>query len=289
MKFKETRIMKDIVKNHIIEKRLKHKKQRGDYFYASEGYLPHNKKDSKCGRQLGYKILGYEKDEERTDMYPIFALGDLYHDFIQKIFVEEGIARQVEQADIVYDDDGRYFYIKKNDNKLIITDPVEIHGRLDLWFFMDGEYLADIKTISEKGWYFIEDKPKETHYAQLQIYLHEMKEEGIDEGFILYINKSTGEMREFLVEYDEEYILETLENYRKLYDYIKNKGLPPRHFKSGGEVPWQCKYCAFTKKCLGLPLDVVKEKNFLSYPKDEEKEEESVGELADEMMETFDW
>lgn len=269
MNFVKTDIMKNIVTNHIIEERLKNKKERGKYFYASEAYLPHNPSDSKCARQLGYKILGHKPTEERKEMYPIFALGDLYHDFIQKIFVKEGLATQVEEATIIYDDKGRYFYIQRDDNKTIIKEPVEIHGRLDLKFDIEKPFIADIKSISEKGFFYVQDKPKENHYAQVQVYLHDLKKEDINQGFLLYVNKSTGEMSEFLIDYDAEYVLKYLEDYEELYNQIMNEGLPPRHFKSGREIPWQCKYCGYTKICLGLPIEEIKQKTFLSYPEDD--------------------
>ena len=261
--------MKDIVNNHIIDGRLKHKKERGKYFYASEAYLIDNPKDSKCARQLGYKIKGYKPTEDRKDMYPIFAIGDLYHDFIQKIFVKEKLATQIEEASIVYDDDGRYFWIRKDENKIIIKNPVEIHGRLDIKFKLDDqEFLADIKTVNERAWHYLQTKPKEAHYAQMQIYLHHLKEKGVLTGFLLYINKSTGEMKEFLIQYDEEYVLQYLQNYKSLFAEIMSNGLPKRIFKSGGEAPWQCHYCGFAKTCLGLSLEELEKKKYVSYPEE---------------------
>ena len=284
MKYVETDLMKNIVLAHIKEANEKNRKERGSYFYASEGYLPHNPKDSVCARQLGYKILGYKPTEKRDDMYPIFAIGDLLHDFIQRIFVKEKLATQVEDFTIMYDDDGKYYWIRRDDNKILIKEPVEIHGRLDLKFKVDhtARFIADIKTISEKGFDYLH-KPKEGHYAQLQIYLHHTL---YKQGFILYINKSSGEMKEFMIEYDEEYAKKHLANFKRLYDKIKNKGLPDRHFKSGQEVPWQCKYCGFTKECLGLTLKQVQIKKFVRYEDEgiEEEKEPSVDELADKMI-----
>ncbi len=271
MKYVETDLMKGIILSHLIEENKRTKKERGEYFYASEGYLPHNKKDSKCARQLGYKILKYEPDEERDDMYPVFALGDLYHDFIQRIFVKEKMATLVEDFTIMYDDDGKYYWIRRDANKVIIKEPVEIHGRIDLKFKVDNDpdnrFIADIKTVNEKAWFYL-DKPKEPHYAQMQLYLYHTL---YKKGFILYINKSSGDMKEFMVEYDEEYIKKTLENYKELYDFIINKGLPPRHFESGSEVPWQCKYCGYTTKCLGKSLKQVQIRKFIEYPEEEDK------------------
>ena len=259
--------MKDIVNHHIIDARLKTKKARGEYFYASEAYLPDNPGDSNCPRQLGYKILGYEPTEDRKDMYPIFAIGDLYHDFIQNIFVKEKLATQIEEFSIVYDDDGKHFWIRKDSNKIIIKNPVEIHGRLDIKFKIDTEkFLADIKTIKERAWTYIGSKPKEAHYAQIQIYLHHLQDQGINAGFILYINKSSGEMKEFLIQYDEEYVLQYLTNYKSLYNQITGNGLPNRPFRSGGEAPWQCHYCGFTKECLGLSLEELEKTRFVKYP-----------------------
>lgn len=267
MRYLETDVMKSIILRRIIDEREATKKERGGYFYMGDGYLPHNHGDSACARQLGYKILKYQTDEQRDDMYPVFALGDLYHDFIQKIFVREGIATQIEECTIMYDDDGKWYWLRQDKNKIIIKENVEIHGRLDIKFSIErSKFIADIKTISERAWNFMNSKPKEPHYAQLQLYLYHFREEKIDKGFILYINKSSGEMKEFLIQYDPEYVSMTLDNYKRLNEYIQSKGLPPRHFRSGEEVPWQCKYCNFTKTCLGLSLEEVNKKTFISYP-----------------------
>lgn len=271
MRYIETDVMSQVIKRHIIDERKKTKKERGKYFYASEAYLPHNPKDSGCARQLGYKILGYEPTEEREDMYPIFALGELFHDFIQRLFVKEKLATQVEEFTIMYDDDGKYYWIRRDANKIIIKTPVEIHGRLDLKFKVEmSSFIADIKTISEGGWRFLNNKPKEPHYAQIQLYLHDFVGKGIDKGFLLYVNKSSGEMKEFLIQYDKDYVEEYLENYKKLYERITQKGLPSRHFKSGEQIPWQCKYCGFTKECLGLSIDEVSQRVYLRYPEEGE-------------------
>ena len=264
MKFIESDLMKGIIKKHIIDERLKTRKERGKYFYASEGYLP-DSSDSVCPRQLAYKISGYP-EAVREEMYPIFAIGDLLHNFIQNIFVKEKLATQIEEFSIIYDDDGKHFWIRKDANKIIIVDPVEIHGRLDLKFTIDKtKFIADIKSINEKAWSYLNNKPKESHYSQMQLYLHHLKKEGITQGFLLYINKSTGDMKEFLLQYDEEYVFKLLDNYKRLSTLMKEK-LPDRIFKSGEEVRWQCDYCGFTKECLGYSLEELSKHRFIVYP-----------------------
>jgi hypothetical protein len=79
-------------------------------------------------------------------------------------------------------------------------------------------------------------------------------------------------MKEFMVEYDEEYLNKYLKDYKELFDYITVKGLPPRHFARGDEAPWQCHYCGFTMHCLGMDLKKLKEIKYVTYPEEDKKD-----------------
>jgi CRISPR/Cas system-associated exonuclease Cas4 (RecB family) len=266
MKFQETEIMKSIINQNLMNNRKT--KERGAYFYASEAYLPHNPDESACGRQLGYKVLGYAPEPSKIESQRNFFLGDMYHEFVQKIFVKEQLATHIEECTIYYDDDGKAHWVRQETNKIIMKVPVEIHGRLDIQFnILKEPFIADIKTVGEWAWKYLAGKPKEEHYAQVQLYLKDKK---LNRGFLLYINKSSGDMKEFMLEYDDEYLNKYLEDYKNLYEFIKHKGLPPRHFRSGDEAPWQCKFCGFTKHCLGMTSEELKKKRFITYPEAED-------------------
>ena len=274
--------MTNIITNYLKKGREKKKRPRADYFYASDGYLPNVPKDSRCGRNLGYQFLGYDS-EDREDMAPIFAHGDLFHNHIQSIFVKEKLATGIEDFSIVYDDDGGFHYIRKNSNKVVITEPAIVHGRKDITFMIDGmKFVSDIKSINHGAWQFLGNAPKEPHYAQVQFYLHHHREDkDIKGGFILYIckcgckrciEKADGHFKEFMIEYDEKYVMDLLVQYKELREFIDKKGLPPRIFASGTEPPWQCHYCGFTKICLSLSLDELDKTRFVNYPKEEDNE-----------------
>lgn len=86
--------------------------------------------------------------------------------------------------------------------------------------------------------------PKEENVNQLQLYLHYFR---IPKGILLYVNKDTQELKEFVVEYEEKKarsLLAELENLKKNIDL---NTVPARI--ASYPTDWQCRYCPFREVC----------------------------------------
>jgi len=81
-------------------------------------------------------------------------------------------------------------------------DPV-ISGRMDFVIKHKEHELSviELKSINDRGFKALLDKPKADHLIQLQIYLHLSK---IEHGSVLYENKNNQEVKAFAVKYDEK-------------------------------------------------------------------------------------
>lgn len=88
------------------------------------------------------------------------------------------------------------------------------------------------------------EAPKEENVNQIQLYLHYFK---IPKGILLYVNKNTLELKEFLVNYNPisaRRLLKDLEDLKKKID----SNIVPDRIKEYPEG-WQCKYCQFREIC----------------------------------------
>ena len=67
----------------------------------------------------------------------------------------------------------------------------------------------------------------------------------IKKGIVLYENKNTQELKEFVVEYDEKTVRDVLEKFEILRAQIKNNIIP-----SVSDVnTWRCTYCPYRAIC----------------------------------------
>jgi CRISPR/Cas system-associated exonuclease Cas4 (RecB family) len=120
-----------------------------------------------------------------------------------------------------------------------------ITGRADA-ILSDGKelYVLDIKSINGQIFKSL-NEPKEEHINQIQLYLHFFKQK---KGILLYVNKDTQELKEFLVDYDLEIPQTLLKGLSELKTKIDANVIPSRI--SDWPENWQCKYCQFKEICL---------------------------------------
>jgi CRISPR-associated exonuclease Cas4 len=125
---------------------------------------------------------------------------------------------------------------------LKIDNEVVLSGRADLVLGHNSHsYCIEIKSTSHD--YTV---PKFEHRMQLQIYLHAL---GFDVGYLLYVNKTTGNVKAFKMQRDERELAEIRSRALELHEAIKS-GEPPR--KEGAIDPYrarECYYCPFLKQC----------------------------------------
>lgn len=85
---------------------------------------------------------------------------------------------------------------------------------------------------------------KHENINQIQLYLHFFK---IPKGILLYINKDTLELKEFLVNYNPTLVQALLRDLSVLKEKLDSNTVPQRI----PEYPknWQCRYCQFKEIC----------------------------------------
>src|SRR3989338_1305888 len=104
-------------------------------------------------------------------------------------------------------------------------------------------YVLDIKSMNS----MIFDKlsePKEENVNQIQLYLHYFK---VPKGILLYVNKNSLELKEFMIDYDKEKCLSLLQGLAETKSKIDEGIIPDRIPGYPGD--WQCRYCQFAGIC----------------------------------------
>jgi len=119
-----------------------------------------------------------------------------------------------------------------------------ISGRADAIITLGNElFVVDFKSMNSMIFKGL-SQPKEDNVNQIQLYLHFFK---IPKGILLYINKNTLELKEFLVEYDSTRVKKLLSDLSGLKTKIDSNIVPPRI--PGYPADWQCQYCQFKEIC----------------------------------------
>jgi len=117
-----------------------------------------------------------------------------------------------------------------------------VHGRADVIINLDGEpAVVEIKSINSMAFSKLE-APDPDHYKQIQMYLYFFK---IKKGVVLYENKNTQDLKEFIVEYDENTVKDVLEKFHILMEQIKSNIVP----SINGVDTWKCGYCPYADEC----------------------------------------
>lgn len=120
-----------------------------------------------------------------------------------------------------------------------------ISGRADAIISCGKElYVLDIKSMNSMIFRNLA-QPKEENVDQIQLYLHYFK---IPKGMLLYVNKDTQELKEFMVNYDRKRALSLLDGLEALKKQIDSNVVPARI--SNYPDDWQCQYCQFREVCV---------------------------------------
>jgi CRISPR/Cas system-associated exonuclease Cas4 (RecB family) len=88
-------------------------------------------------------------------------------------------------------------------------------------------------------------EPKEENVDQLQLYLHYFE---IAKGILLYVNKNTLSLKEYIVDYDKKRVAGLLKHLEKTKEKIDSNIVPDRieDYPSS----WQCRYCQYKDLCV---------------------------------------
>ena len=127
-----------------------------------------------------------------------------------------------------------------------IVDAKNKHlGHADGRLHIDGiDYLLEIKTVNARGFASLHE-PKEGHKMQTHAY---MKSIGLQQAVIIYMNKDTSMLKEFVIPYDEAYYQQSCKpRIVRYFHSVKNLLLPEKEGTSPSSFP--CSYCAHKRIC----------------------------------------
>jgi len=216
---KDEKKLEDLLKQGLVslheQEKSVHKTEKGVYYPSLLG---------SCLRKQYYT---YTREEQVSpEELVIFATGTSIHKTIANAFDMVATIEKVEE-----------------NVSLEISNDVKLKGRIDL-LIVDNEgkkYLIEVKSTSKTP-----ETPFEEHVFQLQVYMQALN---YNEGFILYWNKVSGEIKVFKVIKNEETIKNIFERVKTLHYYVSNN-IPPAPEAIIKERFWECDKCSFKKLCV---------------------------------------
>lgn len=204
----------------------------------SYGYKPSPSQVGRCIRALTYHAIGVAADPFPDRALLIFEDGNIHEEMI-KDHIRKTVFTLTEW--------------KGPRQRFLIADinGVPMDGEVDgILSSPLGEQIAlEIKSINHFGFERLKDAPLDEHKRQVNLYLHGLKQAGlvgIYKAIILYKNKNTAAMKEFIIEYDEALALADIEMFRQVDQWAEKNTVPPRPYEPGD---WQCDYCRWNKTC----------------------------------------
>lgn len=207
-------MLKELIDKFYLE-RQKDKEQT--HFYITDA--------GKCPRAIFFKFKNVPREEMEARILRMFDHGDSIHQLIMKpLFSIKEIRVVASEIDI---------------------PAMElIRGRADA-IISDGKelFVVDIKSMNSMVFKNLE-APKPENVDQIQLYLHYFK---IPKGILLYVNKDTQELKEFLIHYNPVRVKSLLKDLADLKVKIDSNLLPAR--LPDWPDNWQCQYCQFKEIC----------------------------------------
>ena len=194
----------------------------------------------KCGRSLFFKFKNAPRKGMEASVLRLFDHGDHMHQLIMKPLLST-----------------RDIHVVASE---VNIPPQEIvSGRSDA-IISDGKnlYVVDIKSMNSMIFAKLQE-PKAENLDQLQLYLHYFK---IPKGILLYVNKNSLELKEFLVNYDPRRAQSLIASLGEIKKKIDLDLMPDR--LPGYPEGWQCTYCQFREICSMAGSGEVKWNDFKS-------------------------
>jgi len=190
----------------------------------------------KCSRAIFFKFKNVPREKMEPRVLRMFDHGDYIQMQILNNLFSLGIVRASE----------------------VKIPPQElISGRADAIITLNNElYVVDFKSMNSMVFKNLTE-PKKDNINQIKLYLRYFK---IPKGILLYINKDTLELKEFLVEYNPDIAQKLLKDLSELKTKIDSNVVPDR-------IPdypdnWQCQYCQFKEICATAGSSNIKWEEF---------------------------
>ncbi|MDP3093440.1 MAG: PD-(D/E)XK nuclease family protein [bacterium] len=207
-------MLKELIDKFYLDRERSKNKDQTRFYITDAG---------KCPRSIFFKFKKAPKEDIDARVLRMFDHGDYIHRLILNTLFSLGLVRSAE----------------------IGTPPQKvISGRADAILSWENElYVLDIKSINSFLFKNL-NQPKDDNVNQLQLYLHFFS---IKKGILLYVNKDTQELKEFIVIYDRQRSEKLLKELDLLKDKIDKNIIPKRlsDFPSDKE----CQFCQFKEIC----------------------------------------
>ncbi len=207
-------MLKELIDKFYLD-RQKDKEQQ--HFYITDA--------GKCPRAIFFKFKNVPRKEMEARILRMFEHGDYIHQLIMRPLLS------IRGIHIVA-------------SEIAIPPQELISGRADAIVSDSKEmYLLDIKSMNSMIFKSLE-QAKEENIDQIQLYLHYFK---ISKGILLYVNKDTQELKEFIIPYDKSRAQVLLDNLNQLKIKIDSNIVPDKILDLVDN--WQCRYCQFKEIC----------------------------------------
>lgn len=156
----------------------------------------------------------------------LFNIGHMLHNFYRDTYFPE-----------IFDKEKRIcFYL---------DDAIKVVGSIDGKVMVDDKpFLVEIKSTGSEAWKMFR-RPKSTHINQMQLYMYA---EQLQHGFLIYINKDTGDIKEWIVDYDASLVDELLDLIREINEVEQKNELPAAHKKCTPSSVMRSQ-CPFNERC----------------------------------------
>lgn len=205
-------MLKELLDQFYLERE---KDREQHHFYITDA--------GKCPRAIFFKFKNVPREKMTPDVLRMFDHGDYIQMQILNGLFSLGIVRAAE----------------------VKIPPQElISGRADAIVTLNNElYVVDFKSMNSLIFKNLQG-PKEDNVNQIQLYLHFFK---IPKGILLYVNKDSLGLKEFVVEYNPHLANRLLKDLADLKKKVDSNVIPAR-------IPtypenWQCQYCQFKEIC----------------------------------------
>lgn len=205
-------MLKELIDRYYLDRE---RDREQNHFYVTDA--------GKCARATFFKFKNIPREKLIPDVLRMFDHGDYIQMQILNALFSLGVVRASE-----------------------VTIPPQslISGRADAIITLDNKlYVVDFKSMNSMIFRKL-SSPKEDNVNQLQLYMHYFQ---IPRGILLYVNKDTLALKEFVVEYDKERVEKLLEGLEELNEKLKKNIVPDRLVDYPKNS--QCRYCQFREVC----------------------------------------
>lgn len=205
-------MLKELIDKFYIDRQ---RDREQHHFYITDA--------GRCTRATFFKFKNVPREKMDARVLRMFDHGDYIQMQILSTLLSLGIVRASE----------------------VNIPPQElVSGRADAIVTLGNElYVVDFKSMNSMIFKNL-SAAKEENINQIQLYLHFFK---IPKGILLYVNKDTLELKEFVINYNSSLAQALLKDLSVLKDKL-DANIVPRRLS---EYPknWQCQYCQFKEIC----------------------------------------